>query len=197
MRFFPNSQVRVESNSKIDAEQKRNTSIDHSMQSKRSVRSLASTAILAGVSVAALGVAIQSDSSVLTYTSLASAITFGAAGLSGLLANVIVTFSNITEDESNKRENLIFILEVIGLNKKESKLVLDSLQTENVSQLVLVENDIFKATVLKIGVNAECLSRLDKGFASFKHYHSSKDIAVKSVNCESVTFENVFDASTY
>jgi len=82
MRFFPNSRVRVESNSEIDAEQKRNTSIDHSMQSKRSVRSLASTAILAGVSVAALGVAIQSDSSALTYTSIASAITFGVAGLS-------------------------------------------------------------------------------------------------------------------
>jgi len=111
MRFFPNSQVRVESNSEIDAEQKRNTSIDHSMQSKRSVRSLlASTAILAGVSVAALGVAIQSDSSVLTYASLASAITFGAAGLSGFFANVIAMFSNITEDESNKRENLISIL---------------------------------------------------------------------------------------
>jgi len=47
-------------------------------------------------------------------------------------------------------------LEVIGLNKKESKLSLDSLQTENVSsQLVLVENDVFKATLLKIGVNAE------------------------------------------
>jgi len=158
MRFFPNSQVRVESNSEIDAKQKRNTSIDHSMQSKRSVRSLVSTAILAGVSVAVLGVAIQSDSSALTYTSLASAITFGVAGLSAFLSNVIATFSNITEDESNERENLISILEVIGLNKKESKLSLDSLQTENVSQLVLVENDIFKATLLKIGVNAERLS---------------------------------------
>jgi len=92
MMFFPNSQVRVESNSEIDAEQKGNTSIDHSMQSKRSVRSLASTAIFAGVSVAALGVAIQSDSSALTYTSLASAITFGAAGISGFLANIIATF---------------------------------------------------------------------------------------------------------
>ena len=85
MRFFPNSQVRVESNSEIDAEQKRNpqtnssnridveTSIDHSIQSKRSVRSLASTTILAGISVAALGIASQSDSSALTHTSLASA----------------------------------------------------------------------------------------------------------------------------
>jgi len=90
MSFFPNSQVRVESNSEIDAEQKRNASTDHSMQSKRSVRSLAFNALLAGVSVAALGVTIQSDSSALTYTSLASAITFGAAGLSGFLANVIV-----------------------------------------------------------------------------------------------------------
>ena len=63
--------------------------------------------------------------------------------------------------------------------------------------MVLIENDTFKATLLKIGVNAERLSQLDKGFASFKYYHSSKDIAVKSANCESETFKNVFDASTY
>ena len=120
----------MESNSEIDAEQKRNqqtnlsnrinvdTSIDHSMQSKKSVRSLASTAILAGVSVAALGIAIQSDSSTLIYTSLASVITFGAAGLSGFSANVIATFSNIMEEELNERENLILcIIQSLSLIK--------------------------------------------------------------------------------
>ena len=190
-----------------------NTSIDQSIQSKGSIRSATSNVVLAGISVGAVGLGIHSDSSMISYASYASAaltVSCGVAGFPGFFANMIANFTKVTKDiedisdtdsASKGREtlNVLLIMQVLGLNTKEAELMMDSMQVTDIDNFVLVENQSFSNTLVQIGVNPDRVIRLENGFSTFKHFHASQDIEkiVKNGECDSVTYENAFDVTTY
>ena len=190
-----------------------NTSIDQSIQSKGSIRSATSNVVLAGISVGAVGLGIHSDSSMISYASYASAaltVSCGVAGFPGFLANMIANFTKVTKDiedisdtdsasKGKETLNVLLIMQVFGLNMKEAELMLDSMQVTDIDNFVLVENQSFSNTLVQIGVNPDRVIRLENGFSTFKHFHASQDIEkiVKNGECESVTYENAFDVTTY
>ena len=123
---------------------------------------------------------IRTIGSILTIGSLASlavTISSGMAGMGGYFANLLAQLSMLNHpvSESEKRNQVVSILEVIGLTTEEADLALKSLQVADLETAIFVLDDVFSSSILKIGVNTDRALYLTQGFSAFKRYYQTQE----------------------